>query len=44
MLCAFWVLLDYTVLAGPFTFLYLLLGVHSLKLIFQWVEALVQDL
>jgi hypothetical protein len=44
MLCAFGVLLDYTVLVGPFTFLYLLLGVHSLKLIFQRVEALIQDL
>jgi len=44
MLCAFRVLLNYTVLAGPFTFLHLLLGIDSLKLIFQRVEALIEDL
>ena len=44
MLCAFGVLLDYTVLVGTSPFLHLLLGVDSLKLIFQWVEALIKDL
>ena len=44
MLCALGVLFDYTVLIGAFPFLHLLLGVESLQLIFQGVEALVKDL